>query len=474
MQEENIVTSNISKSLQENFPEVIKEEKHRKKFLIIKILVVLIFVYLFFDIVVKGLVVPKFLVSTTMYVSTKEQNSFVSKSFVYFTEVEGTLYLKYDGRVYPEKDTLSEELLEKHLSCIPSLSENAFNELNKGEVIEWEELVETLSGTRTDNPGCILDFEVSPSKDQFVFSMEWDNPETGNRSFSANYYTYYFEKEKTINCFQQADNVCVIYLTTVPPGEINYEGTPYVHSFSDNEEYVALTIRPCSNCGGGILTSTVLVRLSDQKTKDLGGTSYFSWKEDSAYEYKGLKVDEECIGEICLKDPSNEPLKTGEFDIAASLVRVDVNSLLHGSVLYETGNIEVPYDWKVVTVNREGEYPSKIIRVEKGDYSVSISTFGSGRAVCSGGHHKENLIEKGWIYFKDKDGTEYFREPLKADHDSLEICSNNMGEEGIKNEGFAAEEATFGKVYYNIPLNADERVVKELDTVISSYKSLDN
>lgn len=133
------------------------------------------------------------------------------------------------------------------------------------------------------------------------------------------------------------------------------------------------------------------------------------------------------------------------------------------------GNMIIPNGWEVSYYDNfdkkgEGEHPTKYIDIHKNGYVISIKTYGSGRAMC-------NYIPEKYVHFKDRDGYEYYREKIGDNYTGqLEICSN--GVEGKHSTNFGTGETQYGDIEYKIPTSPNEKMVEQMDKIVSSFKSI--
>jgi hypothetical protein len=113
----------------------------------------------------------------------------------------------------------------------------------------------------------------------------------------------------------------------------------------------------------------------------------------------------------------------------------------------------------------------KNVEIKNGEYAIEISTFGTGRAVCG----SRSYLKNHYVYFKDQDNTEYFREGLAdtTQPNRLDVCSNGItkvdSSEGP--DSFGVDETTFGEISYKIPISPDPVILNQMDSMVASFKT---
>lgn len=163
--------------------------------------------------------------------------------------------------------------------------------------------------------------------------------------------------------------------------------------------------------------------------------------------------------------------------------RIDIDVNTTDIPISHTGSMVVANGWDVIYSSRPpqpGFGGSKTIEIRGGDYAIHISTYGSGRALCSGGGgSRDGLNAKNWVYFKDKDNREYFRMP-NSDIDDVfpdrrDVCSNPEYSHHIDTntwgDYFSSNEAAFGNIFYSTPDEADDAILNLMDNMVASFES---
>lgn len=121
----------------------------------------------------------------------------------------------------------------------------------------------------------------------------------------------------------------------------------------------------------------------------------------------------------------------------------------------------IPPDWQMV-VSNDYESPfslgstNRSISIKKGEYKIEILPFNSGRGRCG----TKDMLKNSYVYFKDQEGFEYFREIYTNNGFSNErtVCSNGVSGKGVDN--FGVNEAYFGLVKYRVPNNANDEILR--------------
>lgn len=229
-------------------------------------------------------------------ISTKDESVVpVGTNTVSFARVGNTTYLRYRGKVYDDANQN-----EPHEVSLPNLDQYTWYGLADAPsfVPQGELIFDELFG-----------FKIAPDKKSFAFIMRWGDKNISSNSIS--YYLYFYSP------FDKTRQTILVKKYT-PDGFISYN-VPKIDQFSPDSKYLSLNMYPCWNCGGS-KPETLLVRIKDSESKNIGKTSYFIWKTNGAYEYKEYKViacpptpTGEWMGGECSEKPENLPLKSSQF-----------------------------------------------------------------------------------------------------------------------------------------------------------------
>jgi len=202
---------------------------------------------------------------------------------VSFTRFEGTgTYLKYRRKIYDGTDPNTPRVVQ----------------LPDADKLQWYALVDSPPGVVPDEfmNDELFAFKVAPDIKSFAFVMRW-----GVNQQPQDYHLFYYTP---FDKYRQS--ILVKKFPSNDPTKLDL--------FSADGKYLSLKLYDCWNCGGH-QPETMLVRLSDNETKNIGKTSYFNWLTDGKYEYKDYVViacTEETMGE-CSEKPEKLPLKSGQF-----------------------------------------------------------------------------------------------------------------------------------------------------------------
>ena len=226
-------------------------------------------------------------ISPTAKIAKDEDIVPVGPNTVSFARVADKTYLRYRGKIYDDTDQNS-----PHEVILPNPDQYT-----------WYGLADTPAGIPAGQ--FMLDevfgYKVAPDKNSFAFVMRW-----GTKPEDVSYYLYSY---MPFLRYRQS-----ILMKKFTPGSGGSYNVAKIDQFSPDIKYISLHMFGCWNCGGH-QPETLLIRIDDNETKNIGKTSYFAWKENGAYEYKEYKVIP-CVGESmgeCSEKPENLPLKTGQF-----------------------------------------------------------------------------------------------------------------------------------------------------------------
>lgn len=231
-------------------------------------------------------------ISPTSKVAKDENIVPIGASTVSFARVGDKTYLRYRGKIYDDSDQLN-----PHEVNLPNPDQYT-----------WYGLVDAPSDISVGQFMFdeVFGFKIAPDTKSFAVVMRW-----GKEGGTISYYLYYY------SAFEKYQQSLLVNKFTPDSGSL--PNVPKIDQISPDGKYLSLHMYPCWNCGGS-KTETLLVRLQDYDMKRIGKTSYFSWKNNGAYEYKEYVViacpptpTGEWMGGECSEKPENLPLKTGQF-----------------------------------------------------------------------------------------------------------------------------------------------------------------
>jgi len=214
------------------------------------------------------------------------------------------------------------------------------------------------------------------------------------------------------------------------------------------------------NCGKDIIWSnTGKEKLISNLQQGTGPTTIQKWYDSFNIIISSLKITNEVSN-----NPTSLPI-TGI--VAGKKINIDVNGGIDGTI-----SISPEWTTKTTTDPAEiGQNEVKNIIVENGKYTIIISSFGSGRAVCPFQNSDTKEIEPNKaIAFEDRSGFKYLRQIATNASNELTICSN--GANGITPEEYGENEAFFGTIQYNVPNNPDEKILNQMDNMLASFKKI--
>lgn len=198
-------------------------------------------------------------------------------------------YLRYRGKIHNDSDQLEPQTVQ-----IPNPDQHS-----------WYGLVDAPDGVTPNEfmEDEVFSYRVAPDKKSFAFVMRWAIPPPPK--YPAYYLFYYTPFDK----YRQS-----MLVKTFSTSDKGVMSVAKINQFDNESKYLTLNMYGCWNCGGH-QPETLLVRLKDNETKNIGRTSYFNWLTGGKYEYKDYVVitcTEETMGE-CFEKPESLPLKTGQF-----------------------------------------------------------------------------------------------------------------------------------------------------------------
>ena len=206
----------------------------------------------------------------------------VGPNTVRFARVEESTYLMYRGKIYDGADQY--EVKE-------------FKMVNPDN-FKWYGLVDAPEGVVPNEfmNDEVFGFKVAPDKKRFVFVMRW-----GTAAQPSQFHLFYYTP---FDKYRQS-----ILVKKFPSGD-----PAKIDQFSQDGKYLSLKLFDCWNCGGH-QPETLLVRLVDNETKNIGKTSFFNWLIEGKHEFKDYVVitcTQPTPGE-CSEDPEKLPMKSGQF-----------------------------------------------------------------------------------------------------------------------------------------------------------------
>ncbi len=212
----------------------------------------------------------------------------IQANTVSFTRVNGTIYLRYKGKIY------NEEAANKNDASLTNLP--------TPDNYTWYGLVDAPAISANTGFDELFDFKVFPNRYNFVFIMRWpiDDTKTDYKVFSY-------------DAFAPNNKVSLIYTSTQANNGNEYP-VPRIRQVSTDGNYIAFSLFACWNCGGHI-PNTMLYNMVTKATKQIGKVSYFTWKDKGAYEYKEYKAIP-CVTPLeghgeCSEDPNSLPIISG-------------------------------------------------------------------------------------------------------------------------------------------------------------------
>lgn len=223
--------------------------------------------------------------------TTRDPNNLapITPDTVSYAYDETTLVLKYRNKAYLYDST--------NKSIKEPVSANNYSSL------KWYGLINAPVNQADSkyNGGYDEIFDMIPlGNGDFAFIMRWG--QTENTKLSWKLPIYYFNN---------TDQKLNLVTGGSWPKEPEYS-VPRFNSFSNDNEYMALNMFGCWNCGGHY-PEINLVKLESKATKNLGKVIDFSWNESGSYKYRDYK-EIECSEPgpgVCLDE--NQPLKNGIF-----------------------------------------------------------------------------------------------------------------------------------------------------------------
>lgn len=217
------------------------------------------------------------------------------KDTLYMANTNGIIFLEYNDNFFTQNEKTAYAL------------EDANASVSDPENHKWIEILEK-PGRFTDPEGLeynsLFDFKIAPDGHTIYFIMRWSQRIGEILEQSFHVYQYDVENPSSLK-------------------EISHDlnGVPVISQISNNGNYIAFKTFGCWNCTSGH-PGTKLFRLSDSKTKDIGKTAFFSWKDNGNYEFKKA-VQLPCPTEKdgteggCYvqpyEDAANLPLEYGSF-----------------------------------------------------------------------------------------------------------------------------------------------------------------
>jgi len=211
----------------------------------------------------------------------------------------------------------------------------------------------------------------------------------------------------------------------------------------------------------------------------LGVIGYFAYKDYSA-RYQISAVPSLSLSPLAISSP------TPEAETSLPVVAVTNGQKDTIDAGETVGTMIVPTGWQFVSTDDDSVLVGETIKnvdIKNGDYAIQISTFGSGRAYCDyelgasqQGKRSVLINSNDYVYFKDQDGTEYFRQKLQNSSNTpntLDVCSNAITSKGSDgSDKFGGDEAAFGNISYKIPANPDPKILNEMDDMVASFKTI--
>lgn len=219
------------------------------------------------------------------------QEGLPSDYYVSFANVYGDILLRYKDKVYKQAEGTADPQEVK---------------LDEMQTIKWETLVELPINSPVAKFFIdeLFDFKLLPNKNDFLFTMRWSQQDGARlgQDFKVFYYDSGVKSVKNI-------------FSSVLPTEGQFV-VPKINKISLDSMFVAFAMYGCWNCGGH-QPETLLMNVKTGQTKRLGKVSYFSWKENGAYEFKEFK-EKECLLDqrgpgICAEEPETLPLRYGQM-----------------------------------------------------------------------------------------------------------------------------------------------------------------
>ena len=214
----------------------------------------------------------------------------VKDNTISFLKIDSKVYLKYQGKIYDQDKNFEPQIIV----------------LQNPDSYTWHGILDTDT-SYTGNE--IFSFKVAPDNESFILIMRWDylgsgtsKPKAGEKSYGIFYYDSSKPEFKVSNDLSFAPTSNSKYIVSK------------IDQFSQDGKYVSLNMFQCWNCDGH-QPEKLLYNLKTGESKRIGKVSYFVWKDNGAYEYKDY-LELQCKTSVpgpCSEDPTNLPLKTGQF-----------------------------------------------------------------------------------------------------------------------------------------------------------------